>query len=88
MVSVCRPKPYAGSVIKPQTASLGLLFGDLEPLLTPDAFNTLVVDLPTLSPQKGCDATVTVAAILTSKPDNLLPEELFPIPVSWSISLS
>ena len=88
MISVCRPKSNTGSVVKPQTTSFGLLLRDLEPLLTPDTFNTLVVDLPAFSSQKGCDATVTVTTILTSEPDNLLPEDLFTIPSYWSISLS
>jgi hypothetical protein len=45
-----RPKPNAGAVCKPETTPLGLLLGNLKPLLTPDALNPLVVDLPALPP--------------------------------------
>ena len=74
MVAVDRPKPDAGAVSESETGPLRLLLGHLKPLLTPDALNPLVVDLPAVTPQKGCNTTVAVTTILTSKPDNLNPQ--------------
>ena len=88
MVSVCRPKPHAGSIIKPQTTSFGLLLRDLEPLLTPDAFYAFMVNLPAVSSQKGCNTTVAVPTILTGKSNNFRPEDFFLVPNSRIISLS
>lgn len=88
MVSVCRPKPNAGSIIKPQTASFGLLLRDLEPLLTPDAFYAFMIDLPAVLSQKSCNTTVAVPTILTGKSDNFRPEDFFLAPNPRIISLS
>ena len=90
MVSVCRPKPNAGFIIKTQTASFGLLLRDLEPLLTPDAFYAfmVMVNLPTVSSQKGCNTTVAVPTILTRKSDNFRLEDFILAPDSRIISLS
>ena len=41
-----RPKPKTRSVVKPQTTPLWLLLGNLEPLPSPDPFNTLAVHRP------------------------------------------
>ena len=54
---------------EPETSPLGLLLGNLQPLLAPDALNPLVVDLPALPFQKGCNAAVAVTTVLTSQPD-------------------
>jgi hypothetical protein len=88
MLSVYRPKPNAGFIIKPQTASFGLLLRDLELLLTPEAFYAFMVNLPTVSSQKGCNTTVAVPTILTRKSDNFRLEDFFLAPNSRIISLS
>jgi hypothetical protein len=88
MVPVCRPKPNAGAVIKPQTASFGLLLWDLKPLLTPYALYAFMIDLPAVSSQKSCNTTVAVPTILTGKSDNFRPEDFFLAPNPQIISLS
>jgi hypothetical protein len=88
MVSVCWPKPNARSIIKPQTASFGLLLGDLKPLLAPDAFYAFMIDLPAVSSQKSRNTTVAVPTILTGKSDNFRPEDFFLAPNPRIISLS
>ena len=61
-----RAQPDAGSVGKPQTPSLGLFSGSLQPLPSPDPLDPLVVDGPAGGrTQKLCDLPVAVASILT-----------------------
>jgi hypothetical protein len=56
--------------------------------LAPDALNPLVVDLPALPPQKSCNATVAVTAVLPSQPNNSTPQSLLVAPGNWNMSLS
>ncbi len=49
MVVVLWPQPYAGPIVQPETAFLRLFHGYFQPLTPPQAFNALVIDLPTAS---------------------------------------
>ena len=88
MIFVGWPKSNTGTIIEPQTSTLRLFLWDLEPLLTPDTFNAFVVDLPAVSPQKCCNASIAVATILAGKPDNLFSEKRFLDLGFWLIPLS
>src|SRR5271156_5666687 len=46
MIAVLGPQPDARSVRQPEPAAFGLLIGDLQPLLSPDPLDALVVDEP------------------------------------------
>jgi hypothetical protein len=47
MIAALRSKPYATSIVHPQSSSFGLSFWHFEPFLTPKAFNPFVVHFPT-----------------------------------------
>ena len=69
MIALLRPQPNARSVGQPETAALGLLMGNLEPLTLPDTLDPLVVDCPARQ-QRG-DLAIAVAAVLPGKLDNI-----------------
>jgi hypothetical protein len=69
MVRVQSPAPDTRSIIQPESSPSGLFGGHFKSLFSPDAFNTLVVDLPTFDIQKSSDASVAIAAILRSEID-------------------
>ncbi len=87
MVSVCRPKPHAGSIIKPQTTPFELILRNLEPLLTPDTLHPLVVYLPTIPSQQGRYPSVSVTTIPDGQSDDRGPEGLLIIPEPQNPSL-
>ena len=77
MVAMRGPEPDTRPIVEPETSSLGLLLGNLQPLLTPDTFHPLVIDPPTLSSEQGCNPAIPVAPILLGKSNNFFPEPLF-----------
>jgi hypothetical protein len=84
---VRRPESDTGPIIEPQTTPLRLLLGNLQSLLTPDAFNTLVIHLPAFSPQKDCNSTITITPVCAGKPDNFSPEQRFIVCHNGTMSL-
>lgn len=48
MVRPARPQPDTGTVSEPETAPLGLLPGDFQPLPSPNALDPLRVDTPVI----------------------------------------
>ena len=48
MVPMIRPKPDTGTVIQPQSATLRLFRGYLQPLTLPDTHHPPVADIPAL----------------------------------------
>jgi len=62
MVGVSRPKPEARSVIQPETSSLRLFLGNLQPLPPPDALDAFGVHRPALGPQHRRYPTIAIAA--------------------------
>src|ERR671912_2609987 len=70
-------QPDTGSVVEPQTPSLGLFGRHFQPLPSPDPLDPLVIDDPAGGrAQEFCDLAVAVAAILTGKRDNIGGEPL------------
>src|SRR6476469_2183723 len=51
MIALLRAQPNARSVGQPESAALGLLRWDLQPLTSPDTLDPLVVDYPARLPQ-------------------------------------
>ncbi len=74
-------------MVEPQTAPLWLLCGNLQPLLTPDAFNTFVVDLPTVTSEQSRNPAVPVTAVLTSQLYDVSPQSFFITLDCWVLSL-
>jgi len=79
MVPMGGPEPDTRPIVEPQTSSFGLLLGNLQPLLTPDAFHPLVIDPPALSFEQGCDTAIPVTPIPFGKLNNFLSKSLFGI---------
>ena len=71
MVGVLRSQADTRSVRQPETATLGLLARNLQPLTPPDALDPLVVDLPASPAQERGDLAIAVAAILPRQLDDV-----------------
>ena len=72
MIAMLRPKPDARAVRQPEPAALGLFARNLQPLLSPDPLDALVVDDPARrSSQQLRDLAIAVAAVLTGKLDDI-----------------
>ncbi len=76
MVGPARPQPDTGAVIEPETAPLGLLPGDLQPLPPPDPLDPLGVDPPALGPEQRRDPAIAISTVLRGEPDDSLREAL------------
>jgi hypothetical protein len=76
MIALLRAQPNARSVGQPESAALGLLRWDLEPLASPDTLDPLVVNYPARLPQQFGDLAIAVAAVLPGKLDNIGRETL------------
>src|SRR5690606_29115623 len=63
MVDVLGSKPDARSVIQPETSSLRLLMGNLQPLPPPDALDAFGVHRPALGPQHRRDPAIAIATV-------------------------
>ncbi len=79
MVTMGGPEPDTSPIVEPQPSAFGLLLGNLQPLLTPDAFHPLVIDPPTLSSEQGCDTAIPVTPVPFGKLNNFLSKSLFGI---------
>lgn len=82
MVGVFRSKPDTRSVIQPETPSLRLFLGNLQPLPPPDALDALGIHRPALRSQHRRDPAIAIAAIPGSEPDGVGGERLFIRPAS------
>jgi hypothetical protein len=71
MIAMLRAQPNARSVGQPEPAALGLLMGNLRPLALPDTLDPLVVDCPARLTQQFGDLAIAIAAVLSSKLDNI-----------------
>ena len=76
MVGPARLQPDAGAVSEPETAPLGLLPGDLQPLPPPDPLDPLGVDPPALGPERRRDPAIAISTVLCGEPDDGLCEAL------------
>ena len=88
MIDVLRSKTNARSVIEPGSASLRLFHGNLEPLTTPQTFDSLVVQLlPSCISQHGCDPTITVTPILTGPFGHVPDQAILIVSGLWNITV-
>jgi hypothetical protein len=77
MVCPLGPQTDAGPVGKPQTATLWLLVGDLQPFAAPDALDPLIVDQPAGPARQLGDLAIAVAAILAGQLNDVGRQPLF-----------
>ena len=87
VIAVLGPQPDARSVSEPQTAALGLLGRDLQPLASPDPLDPLVVDEPAGLAQQRGDLAIAVAAILPGQRDDVGGQPLFIITAPRHLAL-
>ncbi len=69
--------PDARPIVEPETSAFGLVLGDLQPLLAPDAFHPLMIDSPTLSSEQCRNPAIAVTPIAFGKLYNCFSESLF-----------
>ena len=77
MVAMGGPEPDTRPIAEPESSAFGLLLRNLQPLLTPDAFHSLVINPPTLSSEQCRNPAIAVPPILFGKSDNFFSEPLF-----------
>ena len=88
MVTGGRPSSNTGASSQPEAPAFGVLLRDLQPLLPPEAFHTLMVHAPASRTQPRGDPAMAIPPILGSELDNLLGQgrciitHLRPIPLS------
>ena len=87
MVGVLRSQADTRSVRQPETATLGLLARNLQPLTPPDALDPLVVDLPASPAQERGDLAIAVAAILPRQLDDVGGQPLLVVPPHRNLPL-
>ncbi len=87
MVLVHRTKTNARAIIQPQPTAFWLSLRYLQPLLSPDPFNTLMVHSPALQAQQRCDPPVPIASERCCKVNDALGERFFIITFDRRIPL-
>ena len=87
MIGALGPQPDARSVVQPETAALGLLGRDLQPLASPDPLDPLVVDQPAGPAQQLGDLAIAVAAILPGQLDDVGCQPLFVVTAPRDLAL-
>jgi hypothetical protein len=87
VVTVLWPQPYAGSVVQPEMSFLRLFHWHFQPLTPPQAFNSLVIDLPAGISQQSRDPTVAISTILSCQFDHVRHQAFFIFPAPWSMPL-
>jgi hypothetical protein len=87
MIAMLRPQADARPVRQPESAALGLLRWDLQPLTSPDTLDPLVVDYPARLPQQFGDLAIAVAAVLPGKLDNIGRETLLVVTTTRDLAL-
>src|SRR5690606_24251797 len=88
MVWMLGPQPDARSVIQPEPTLLRLFGRNLQPLLSPNALDPLVVDHPAhLAAQKLGDLAIAVAAILAGQCNDVLGQLLLVVPTAGNAAL-
>jgi hypothetical protein len=82
VVAMGGPEPDTRPIVEPKPPPLGLFLRNLQPLLAPDTFDPLMIDLPAVSSQKGGDPTIPVATVLGSQAHDRLSQDLIrPFPL-------
>ena len=82
VVAMGGPEPDTRPVVEPEPSTLGLFPRNFQPLLAPETFDALMVDLPAVPFQKGGDPTIAIATVLGSQADYRFSQRLvrlFPV---------
>ena len=76
VVAMGGPEPDARPVVEPQPSTLWLFLRNLQPLLAPDTFDPLMIDLPAVPSQKGTDPTIPIATVSGSQAHYILSQSI------------
>ncbi len=76
-------EPHARVLVQPQALTLGLFDWNFQPFPSPDAFDALVVDRPTSTPEKFRDPSIAIATVLTSERNDIGGQPLFVGTATW-----
>ena len=87
MVHMLRPESDERTVTQPEPTSLRLFHRYPEPFTSPEAFNSLVVHLPSEFFQQRCDPTVSVSAEPGREIDDVGHQSFFIVSDSWNVAL-
>ena len=87
VIAVLRAQTETRPVGEPQTAAFWLFRWNLQPLTPPDALDPLIIDQPARMAQQRRDLAIAVAAVLTSKLDDISGQTLFIISPRWRLAL-
>ena len=87
MVRMHGPEPHTRSIVEPQAASRLLSLRYLQPLTTPDAFDSILADLPARSLQQRRDPTIPIAAILAGQRNDGLSQSIFIFTLCRTVAL-
>ncbi len=63
VVAMGGPDPDTRPIVEPEPATLGLFLRNLQPLLAPDTFDPLMIDLPAVPVQKSRDPAIPIATV-------------------------
>jgi hypothetical protein len=83
VVPILRLQTNARTVVQPEPSFLRLFHWYFEPLMSPQAFDTLVVDLPSGVSEQSCDPTVAVTTILARQFDHVGHQAVFISAANW-----
>jgi hypothetical protein len=69
VVRVHRPEPDDRAVLVVEPSTLLVSLRQLQPFLSPDPLDLLVIDLPAFDAQELCDLAIAVPAVLLGQSD-------------------
>jgi hypothetical protein len=87
VIAVLGAQPDARPVCQPQTPAFRLLRWNLQPLTPPDPLDPLVIDEPARVSQQRGNLAIAVAAVLTSKLDDVGGQPLLVVSPRWCLPL-
>jgi len=77
LVPIGGPQPDARAIVEPQPSSRLLLLWYFQPFATPDAFDSILADLPAGSIEQRREPAIPRAAILAGKYNDGLSQSIF-----------
>ena len=87
MIPPLGPQPDARSVVEPESSARLLLGRNLQPLAPPNTLHAIFADKPPRQLEQRRNATVPIAAILTSQGDDRLGQPAFILALRGLITL-
>jgi hypothetical protein len=74
VIGIFRTKTNTGSIVEPESSSLGLLLWNLKTFFSPDSIDPIFPDIESIHIQKPCHFTIAVSAKKFGKINHSFPE--------------